>query len=231
MHGQTLTITLPCSAMSQRRNMTANPPLLERVDEYYTGKLAAHGPTAKGVDWNSADSQRLRFEQFSRLWRNAAHFSLNDLGCGYGALYDYLAAEGRTVDYLGIDVSAAMIDEAYRRSAGKTSCKFMIGSTFSRTADYCVASGIFNVRLAAADAAWEAHMFATLAEMHRACRAGFAFNCLTRFSDPARMRPDLYYTDPAELFNYCKQKFAHNVALLHDYGLYEFTIIVHKDGE
>jgi SAM-dependent methyltransferase len=204
-------------------------PMLREIGEYYAGKLAAHGPTAQGVDWNSADSQRLRFEQFSRLWQGATQFSLNDLGSGYGALFDYLAGQGRKVDYLGLDVSAAMIEEASRRTVGQTGCAFLCGSSFPRTADYCVASGIFNVKLGAADDAWKAHVHATLAEMHRASRAGFAFNCLTRYADPDRMRPDLHYADPGALFDHCKRHFARNIALLHDYGLYEFTIVVCKD--
>ena len=42
------------------------------------------------------------------------------------------------------------------------------------------------------------------------------------------MRPDLYYADPCRLFDLCKRRYAKNVALLHDYGLYEFTILVRK---
>lgn len=209
--------------------MSADNSILRQVGDYYADKLAAHGPTAQGVDWNSEVSQLLRFEQFSRLWPTTAQFSLNDLGCGYGALYDYLAGRGRVVDYFGLDVSSAMIDEASRRTAGRKGCAFVCSSSFPRTADYCVASGIFNVKLGAADDAWQAHVHATLAEMHRASRAGFAFNCLTRYADPDRMRPDLHYADPGALFDYCKRHFARNVALLHDYGLYEFTVVVRKD--
>jgi hypothetical protein len=42
------------------------------------------------------------------------------------------------------------------------------------------------------------------------------------------MREDLYYADPARLFDHCKTRFARNVTLLHDYGLYEFTMLVRK---
>jgi len=40
--------------------------------------------------------------------------------------------------------------------------------------------------------------------------------------------PNLYYADPGFFFDYCKTHFAKNVALLHDYGLYDFTILVRK---
>jgi hypothetical protein len=64
--------------------------------------------------------------------------------------------------------------------------------------------------------------------MHRVTRHGFSFNCLTAYSDPDKIRPDLHYADPCALFDLCKRKFSRNVALLHDYDLYEFTILVRK---
>jgi len=42
------------------------------------------------------------------------------------------------------------------------------------------------------------------------------------------MRDDLYYADPCLLFTYCKTRYSRNVALLHDYGLHEFTLFVRK---
>ena len=46
--------------------------------------------------------------------------------------------------------------------------------------------------------------------------------------NPERMRDDLHYGDPCSLFDHCKRAFSKQVALLHDYGLYEFTIRVRK---
>ncbi len=57
-------------------------------------------------------------------------------------------------------------------------------------------------------------------------RRGFAFNMLTRHADPPLMRPDLFYADPARYFRLCAERYARTVALLHDYELFEFTILV-----
>ena len=65
--------------------------------------------------------------------------------------------------------------------------------------------------------------------LDRSGRRGFAFNCLTAYADPALMRDDLFYADPAAYFDLCKRRYSREVALLHDYGLYEFTIIVRKN--
>jgi hypothetical protein len=40
---------------------------------------------------------------------------------------------------------------------------------------------------------------------------------------------DLYYGDPCFLFDYCKRHFSKNIVLLHDYNLYDFTLIERKD--
>ena len=58
--------------------------------------------------------------------------------------------------------------------------------------------------------------------------SGFAFNCLTSYSDAHKMRDYLYYADPCALFDLCKRRYSRYVALLHDYKLYEFTILVRK---
>lgn len=198
---------------------------LDEVGRYYSEKLARHGASPRGVDWNGAESQELRFAQLLRVCEVSGSFSLNDIGCGYGALYDYLCGLGRQCDYLGVDISNAMIAKARELHLR---ARFTVGQRAERTADYTLASGIFNVRLSASDDAWLAHLLETLAAMDAGSRRGFAFNCLTKYSDAAMMQDYLYYADPCRLFDHCKTHFSKNVALLHDYGLYEFTILVRK---
>lgn len=202
--------------------------LLDPVAHYYAEKLQRFGATARGVDWNSAESQALRFAQLCRVLRGAGPFSVNDLGCGYGELRDYLQREGFEADYLGVDIAPEMVAAAAARAGNAPRTRFAEGSAPDRVADYAVASGIFNVRLAVPDGEWRAHLLATLDVLHACSRRGFAFNCLTSYSDPGRMRPELYYADPLALFDHCKRRYSREVALLHDYGLYEFTMIVRK---
>jgi hypothetical protein len=94
--------------------------------------------------------------------------------------------------------------------------------------DYTVASGIFNIRFGCDDESWLKYILETLSSMNEKSRDGFAFNILTKYSDREFMKPELYYADPAYLFDYCKKNFSRNVALLHDYDQYDFTIIVRK---
>lgn len=204
--------------------------MLDAVAGYYEDKLSRHGATARGMDWNSEDSQRLRFEQLCRLLPAAGAFSLNDVGCGGGELRAFLHGAGAQVDYLGVDISPAMIEAAHARAGALPCTRFIAGTAPDRTADYSVASGIFNVRLQVPDTQWREHLLSTLEAMNDCSRRGFAFNCLTSYSDPERMQPHLYYADPLALFDLCKRRYARDVALLHDYGLYEFTMIVRKES-
>ena len=202
--------------------------LLVEVSEYYSAKLAEFGDTPSGVDWNSQESQILRFEQLAKLIKPISSFTLNDLGCGYGALFDYLASNYPQFAYVGCDVCPDMIQSATARHAKHPNARFAIASNPTEMADYSVASGIFNVRLGHGDGEWLDYIKATLEVLDRYSLMGFAFNCLTAYSDADKMRDYLYYANPCELFDYCKRRYSRHVALLHDYGLYEFTLLVRK---
>jgi SAM-dependent methyltransferase len=202
--------------------------LLTEVADYYTTKLAEHGETPRGVDWNGEESQTLRFENLCKIIDPSNPFSINDLGCGYGALFDFLSNNFMDFTYSGIDISESMIRSAEKRYLDKPRAHFLLSSEPDKVADYGVASGVFNVRLSRSDEEWRTYLEETLSILDRTSRLGFSFNCLTSYSDEDKKRDYLYYADPCVVFDLCKRRFSKSVALLHDYGLYEFTIIVRK---
>jgi len=204
------------------------PGIRARVAGYYTRKLQEHGAQPRGVDWNSAASQTLRFRQLLRICEGAGPFSINDYGCGYGALVDHLAAGGTPFRYQGYDFAPAMLAQARALHGGRTECTFVSDEAELAPADYTVASGVFNVKLDTPDAEWEAYVRDSLQRLSQLSRLGFAFNALTLYSDADKRRADLHYMDPREVFDYCKRRLSPRVALLHDYPLFEFTILVRK---
>ena len=203
---------------------------LNKIADYYSRKLSEFGATARGVDWNGDVSQTLRFEQLCTVFQKPVidNQTVNDLGCGYGALFQYLQACRYPVRYNGFDLSVDMIAQAKSFHAGVGEARFAVGSAPDAVADYGIASGIFNVRVDIPDEPWLDQIHATLDAMHETSRLGFSFNALTAYSDMDKMRPYLYYADPCQMFDWCKRRYSRHVALLHDYGLYEFTIIVRK---
>jgi SAM-dependent methyltransferase len=198
-----------------------------RVEAYYSSRLREHGPTPRGADWSSAESQRLRFDQVLRLCEGAADgFTLLDVGCGYGALFAHLTERGMVCDYTGSDLSDEMIRAARAVFGEGRTHRFLCPSAPPPAADYVLASGIFNVKLDLPAEDWHDYLLDTLDRMASLARRGFAFNALSTYSDPERRRPDLYYADPRELFHHCKTRLSRSVTLLHDYPLWEFTILV-----
>jgi SAM-dependent methyltransferase len=201
----------------------------DRVQQYYTEKIQTWGATARGVDWNSPESQCLRFGQLIKLIDGGGPFTINDYGCGYGALADHLRENGYSFRYCGFDISSQMIAKAKDLHSAMSQATFVSEESGLSQADYTVASGIFNVKLQTAATEWEGYLLQTLEVINGLSGKGFAFNVLTKYSDPELMRPDLYYADPLLLFDYCKTRFSRFVSLIHDYPLYEFTILVRKE--
>lgn len=201
------------------------------VSEYYSGKVRQFGATANGVDWKNVESQNLRFQQLLKILDGRIKPTVCDWGCGYGALLDYLKSSEYDCAYSGYDFSEDMIDRAktlHLTGFEEYAPTWHSGPAYSVLTDFVIASGIFNVKLNQTQDDWFEYIVESLGQMNRCSRYGFAFNMLTSYSDKEFMRNDLFYASPSNFFDLCKLKFSNSVALLHDYPLYEFTILVRK---
>jgi len=205
----------------------ANHPKLEPIARLYTESLAKHGTAPQGVGWHDHESHRLRFDKLACVLEEpGGPITINDLGCGYGAFYEYLRARRVEVSlFRGYDISPAMLAEA-RRLMGVGPVELIEGAAIEKDADYSFASGIFNVRQECSEDSWLAHILGTLDNMNAHSRRGFAFNLLTSYVD--WREPHLFYGDPRFFFDHCKRNYSRSVALLHDYPLWEWTILVRK---
>ena len=199
-----------------------------QVAAYYSGKIARHGVTPMGVDWSCAPTQQLRFVQLLKVCDFSRPFSLNDVGCGYGALLQYLDDRHATtgIDYLGIDLSAAMIRRARRRWAGRGDAHFMLGHASPRVADFTVASGVFNVKLDCRIDLWRQLTAQALTNMRDTSRRGFAVNFMTFRPHHEATHPGLFRTLPDEWISYCETRLGLEVELVSDYGMHEFTLLI-----
>jgi SAM-dependent methyltransferase len=207
----------------------ADPNDLSKVKNYFIEKLEAHGTTHRGVDYNSVESQEARFFQLTKVIDFTRKYILLDFGSGYGGMYDYLIRLGHQLHYVGYDIAEPMVMKGRETHPNNPDCWFTSDIAEVPLVDYAVVSGTFNMKLDAGNEAWTKIVVDCLHQMNDHATLGMAFNMLTKYSDADKMRDDLYYADPLFFFDYCKRNFAKNVALLHDYRLYDFTIIVRKD--
>jgi SAM-dependent methyltransferase len=203
------------------------PQSLAEVRDYYDRKVRTHGPTPRGVDWPCAETQDLRFTQLLKLCDFSKPRSLNDLGCGYGALLGYLRRHHphTPIDYRGIDLAASMVEEARRQHCAESAQTFCVSRSCGRIADYSVASGIFNVKLEARTHDWEKLVASVLQDLCRYSRLGFAVN----FIEPAGAGVDsphqLYRVAPDHWADYCREVLGYSVEIVADYGLPEYTLV------
>ncbi|MCS6821134.1 MAG: class I SAM-dependent methyltransferase [Microscillaceae bacterium] len=207
--------------------------ILKDLNEFYKTQISNFEENAQKVNWKNQHAQYIRFEQLAKLlpMDTSQSFILLDLGCGLGDLNHFLKQKGyQNHIYKGYDVSADMIQEAQKIYGTTTQQTFELIEHPSQMpqADYCVASGIFNKKLHLSETEWLCYILPTLEVMHQKTYKGFAFNMLTNYADADKMRTDLYYANPCFFFDYCKRNFSRNVALLHDYQEYDFTILVRK---
>jgi len=200
------------------------------VEAYYSARVARHGATPLGVDWSCWATQNLRFVQLLKLCDFSAPFSLNDIGCGYGALVAYLAMRhaATKIDYLGVDLSQAMVRRARRRFSGPDR-RFVVATSSPRIADYSVASGVMNVGLGHPREVWEDYVATILRDMRRASRRGFSVNFISAAgtgnaaNDPAE---GLYRTTPQRWIDVCEGELDCSVETVEGYGMREFTLLI-----
>lgn len=200
---------------------------LSKIKKLYDDNLDQFGVDSKSVGWTTADSQSLRFKKLlSVVDDKESSFSLNELGCGYGELFKYCEDSNYNLNiYNGYDISSKMLDAAKVYLASPKAF-FFKNSVIDTKADYTITSGIFNVMFDHEQNSWEDHIKQTLINMFENSTKGISFNLLTSYVDYEA--DNLYYAEPEYFFNFCKRELSKYVSLIHDYNLYEWTILVKR---
>ena len=208
--------------------MESYDEIISRTSDYYTNKIKKYGETSKGVDWNSIDAMKIRALQLFKILDFDYKFTVNELGCGWGYIYGLLTECGYDFCYNGYDISAEMVNAAQKKFEKGN---FIIGDKLHIVADFSIASGIFNVKQDFNDDVWQKYVLFVLENMDAHSKKGFSFNCLTSYSDKEHMKDGLFYANSLFLFDYCMKNFSRNISLIHDYNLYDFTILVRKEAK
>lgn len=203
---------------------------LGKIETLYKENLLTHGVSSSSVGWPKEVDQQLRFEKLTSLIMPSNDpVTINDYGCGYGAHLDFLVKKYRlnVVAYNGYDISVDMLKEAKNNLEwfdGKLN--LIDDSNIQTKADFTFVSGTFNVRFDATDTEWKTFVKEKLVEIFEHSTRGFSFNLLSTYVD--WKEPNLFYGDPLFWFDFCKKNFSRYVSLIHDYPLYEWTIVVKR---
>lgn len=204
---------------------------LDGIASLYEENLSNYGQASKSVGWKDEASQILRFEKLAQVidTRTAVNgITVNDLGCGYAAMFKFLKELPATnlTRYYGYDISEKMLAAAKQAVTDDPRAVFARSSEITEEADYSFVSGTFNVKLEAGDDVWTEHILDAVKNLAARSRKGFAFNLLSTYVD--WKQENLYYGDPFMFFDFCKRNISPYVSLLHDYQLFEWTLLVRK---
>lgn len=202
---------------------------LEKVGMLYSENLNKHGLDSKSVGWKDKESQILRFVNLAKVIASDEHkepLKILDYGCGYGAMYEYFVESGTNIEkYCGYDISSEMLTETAKRVPSNVLVS-RLSSEINDEVDFSFVSGTFNVMFDSTPDEWDKFIKETITRLFEVSQKGIAFNLLTSYVD--WKAPNLYYADPLKYFDFCKTNLSKYVTLVHDYKLYEWTILVRK---
>jgi len=114
---------------------------------FYHNALKKHGISARGLNWNSRESQEIRFAVLTQLLKEElATCSIVDAGCGFGDLYLYWEKE-KTLpqSYIGIDCVEKFVEISQERVKNTIFLHRDIIKDALPKAHWYVASGSLNI--------------------------------------------------------------------------------------
>ena len=206
---------------------------------YFEGLLAQHGANYKALDWNSPESQRLRFKIFKEIFvygKKASGVSVLDAGCGLGDLYGFFKAEGllhrNRISYIGYDVSPKLLEAARKKYPdAKFELIDILEDRYVPKFDYVFCSGIFNIRTSEENEHLD-FVKEMLFRMYDLSSCGVAVNFLSEGALPIGSPEDLnssryFYFKPDEILNFCRFVCSRYI-LRHDYHPGDFTVYLLK---
>lgn len=140
--------------------------------DFYLSAINKHGITAKGLNWNSKETQEIRFDVIlEMLPQDLSEFCITDAGCGFADFYLYMQGKSKTPKkYIGIDNLDKMCEISLTNSNSKIINADVCKDTLP-TCDYYICSGALNTLNK-----FETYQF--IQNCYSTCSKGFIFNIL-----------------------------------------------------
>ena len=199
------------------------------LQKHYSRLLRDHGDTPQAVQQRDMKTQERRMAILSEVGDLNASKVL-DFGCGTGHLLEFLRKHiGFNGEYVGYDISTEMIATAKEKYPEiRFEKKDILDDGMTEEFDYILVSGVFNNRTSDN---WGL-MTTILRKLFPGAKKALAFNALSTYVD--YFEPSLFYVNPQQIFQFCKEELSPCVILRHDYMIklgivpYEFSVFVYK---
>lgn len=195
----------------------------KKLLDLYEGRYKRFGYNVKAVGWKDVKSQRLRFKVLSDIV-DLSGFSICDLGCGFGDLFPYLVKRFGNINYLGIDLSKKLIEEAKKRyPEANFQVKDILKNPPKKKFDFVLSSGALSFKMQK----HEKYVQQMLEAMMAMSTKGVAVNFLTSYVD-YRIKKNFHFS-PEKAFT-IGRRLTRFITIRHDYPLYEFTMYLYHSS-
>ena len=182
----------------------------KKVADEYNSRFIRYGAQPKSSLWFSEQRQNLRFDLIINcIKRNSVtrHFSVNDIGCGYGGFLKRLKSNfnNDSFSYAGFDLAKSPIEYCELKYA-KKGAYFYSSGTPSEMADYSVMSGTFNYAPDLTVNAWKDYLFSSLNSIWNLTRRSMIFNLMISEEDKITSQ-SISYIRKKTILNFCESNF------------------------
>jgi SAM-dependent methyltransferase len=200
---------------------------LKDISKVFSHRIRTFGDVPAGVLWKNRKGQKLRFEVLAGILDDlppSAPVTINDFGCGYGAMYDFLSdlPTMAKITYSGYDISKEMVNTASQRNNDRRAT-FIKASRIDTPADFTFVSGTFNLNLDVDDGPWNTYVKSTLNQLWVMSNKGLAFNMLDK--NHPNQEIGLFYANAEEYIDFCRT-LSPDVTIIDKYPLDEWTIFI-----
>ena len=168
------------------------------IKSAYTRRFREKGAHAEGVFWSSRVSQTARIEQVLANMKaefGSTSFCLADIGCGYGALFNYIRSKPAwyQIEYSGVDITPEMVRYCKRQYPAHKN-RFSLGRLPKHPVDFAVFIGTFNLCHTDNYQLWEDYILRQLAASWTRVRYGLILN-ITSF-ETSKISNHIFYVNP-----------------------------------
>ena len=206
--------------------------LNKQISNIYNKRFDNYNNTPKGVFWNSKLSQDLRLNIIlDKILKNSNgdEFSIADVGCGYGRLYEIIKERNLNgkIQYYGFDINHKFIQFCKNKKDFKN-VEFAKRTNPNKNTDFIVMSGTYNLAPINNISLWENYIMKNLLSNWKLVNKAMIFNCLIK--EKKQINQALYYTELSWIKRICEDKFGKIQVFRNQLLKDDVTIVIKKSA-
>ena len=203
------------------------------IIDHYENCLEKYGDCHLGVDWPNKKDAEKRYRVMLDVIKPIGSdiIELLDFGCGSSQLYQYILQNRmENIAYSGLDISDKFIQLSRNKYPSNTYyCMDILekGADIPNF-DYIVMNGVFTEKRNLSFDDMLSYFKRVIRKVFYKTNIGIAFNVMSKHVDWER--DDLFHLSLDSLASFLIKKLSRNFIIRNDYGLYEYTSYVYKEG-